>query len=158
MRSCDVSQQVLFAQQFGWHAFSLATFVTMHEAAGNRTVAVKSASPAATDTVILLSITRFNSIISAAGRICAPSVDWSLGDSNPTFHSSLPFCDAVDPAFHLCVGKSQGGRSSLSTTKTRQELQLYLPARHGCSWHGNIRLHGVIATFRTPSRRDPKRS
>ena len=66
MRSCDVSQQALFAQQPGWHAFSLATFVSMHGAAGKRTVAVTSASPTAADTVILVSITLTNSIISAA--------------------------------------------------------------------------------------------
>jgi hypothetical protein len=69
VRSCDVAQQALFAQHPGMHAFSLGVFVTMHGAAGNRTVAVKSASPTATETVILLRITLPYSTISAAGRI-----------------------------------------------------------------------------------------
>jgi hypothetical protein len=43
--------------------------VTKHGVAGNRTVAAKSASPTATDTVTLLNITLFNSTISDAGRI-----------------------------------------------------------------------------------------
>ena len=69
MRSDDVSQQALFAQQPIWHAFGLAVFDKIHVAAGNRTVAVKSAIPTATDKVILLIITLFNSTISAVGRI-----------------------------------------------------------------------------------------
>ena len=56
MRSCDVLQQALFAQQPIWHAFGLDVFDKMHCDAGNRPVAVKSARPTATDTVILLII------------------------------------------------------------------------------------------------------
>jgi hypothetical protein len=43
--------------------------VTKHGVAGNRTVAAKSASPTATDTVTLLNITLLNSTISDDGRI-----------------------------------------------------------------------------------------
>jgi hypothetical protein len=43
--------------------------VTKHGVAGNRTVAAKSASPTATDTVTLPNITLFNSTITDAGRI-----------------------------------------------------------------------------------------
>jgi hypothetical protein len=52
-----VAQHALFAQQPGWHASGLGVFVTMHGAAGNRSVAAHSASATATDTVILLNIT-----------------------------------------------------------------------------------------------------
>jgi hypothetical protein len=43
--------------------------VTKHGVAGSRTVAAKSASPTATDTVSLLNITLLNSTISDSGRI-----------------------------------------------------------------------------------------
>ena len=52
--------------------------VTKHGVAGNRTVAVKSASPTATDTVTLLNITLLNSTISAAGRFATDFFDWRL--------------------------------------------------------------------------------
>ena len=48
-----MAQQVLFAQQPGAHAFSLAVFVMTHVAAGNRTVAVNSAITIAAETLIL---------------------------------------------------------------------------------------------------------
>ena len=48
-----MAQHVLFAQQPGAHGFSLAVFVMIHGAAGNRTVAVNSATTIATETVIL---------------------------------------------------------------------------------------------------------
>jgi hypothetical protein len=46
----------LFAQEPGRHALSLAVFVMIHGAAGNRTVAVNNAIPSAAETVTLLSI------------------------------------------------------------------------------------------------------
>jgi hypothetical protein len=51
-----VAQHALFAQQPGWHASGLGVFVTMHGAAGNRSVAAQSANPTAKDTVTLLNI------------------------------------------------------------------------------------------------------
>jgi len=69
VRSCDVSQQALFAQQLGWHAVGLDAFDRMQGDAGNRTVAAQSASPTAIDTVILLNIRLLHNTISAAGRI-----------------------------------------------------------------------------------------
>ena len=69
MRSWDVMQQAIFAQQFIWHAFGLDVFDKMHEAAGNRTVAVKSESPTVTETMTLRSITVFVSTISVGRRI-----------------------------------------------------------------------------------------
>jgi len=50
---CVVVQHALFAQQPRTHGFSLAVFVMIHGAAGNRTVAVNSATTIATETVIL---------------------------------------------------------------------------------------------------------
>jgi len=73
VRSCDVAQQALFAQHPGSHAFSLGVFVTMHGAAGNRTVAAKSASPTAADTIALRNITLTHSTIRTAGRGERPS-------------------------------------------------------------------------------------
>jgi hypothetical protein len=69
VRWCDVAQQLLLAQEPCSHAFGPGVFVTKHGTAGNRTVAAKSATPIATDTVILLTIGLLNSIISTAGRI-----------------------------------------------------------------------------------------
>jgi len=68
VRSCEVAQHALFAQHPGSHAFSLGVFVTMHGAAGNRTVAAKSASPTATDTMTLRNITLAHSTIRTVGR------------------------------------------------------------------------------------------
>jgi len=69
VRWCDVAQHVLFAQQPISHAFSLGVFVTKHGVAGNRTAAPKSASPTATETVILLIIGLPSSTNKAADRI-----------------------------------------------------------------------------------------
>jgi len=66
VRSWDVAQQVLLWQHPISHAFSLGVFVTKHGVAGNRTVAVRSASPIPTETVILLSMTLLCSTISAS--------------------------------------------------------------------------------------------
>jgi len=48
-----VAQQVLFAQQPGTHGFSLAVFVMIHGAAGNRIVAANNATTIAAETVVL---------------------------------------------------------------------------------------------------------
>ena len=69
MRSWDVLQQALFAQHPGLHATGLDAFDKTHCIAGNRNVAAQSASPTATDTVILLNIRLLHSTISAAGPI-----------------------------------------------------------------------------------------
>ena len=53
VRWCVVVQHALFAQQPGTHGFSLAVLSMIHGAAGNRTVAVNSATTIATETVIL---------------------------------------------------------------------------------------------------------
>jgi hypothetical protein len=69
VRSCDVLQHALFAQQPIWQAFGLGVVAKMHVGAGNRIAAVKSASPTAMDTVILLIIALPNSTIRAVGRV-----------------------------------------------------------------------------------------
>jgi hypothetical protein len=69
---CDVSQQVLFAQHPGSHAFSLGAFDSMHGTAESRIGATKSAIASVTDMLILLSITPFYSTIRAERR-----TDWS---------------------------------------------------------------------------------
>jgi len=56
VRSWDVLQQALFAQHPGLHATGLDAFDKTHGVAGNRNVVAQSASPTATDTVILLNI------------------------------------------------------------------------------------------------------
>jgi hypothetical protein len=56
VRSCDVAQQILFAQHPGSHAFGLGVFVTKHGVAGSRTVAVKSPNVSPTAMAILLTI------------------------------------------------------------------------------------------------------
>jgi hypothetical protein len=67
VRFCDVAQQLLLAQQSGWHAFSLGVFVTTHGEAGRRIVVAKSASITANDVVILLIITLLDSTTRACG-------------------------------------------------------------------------------------------
>ena len=66
---CDVSQQVLFAQHAGAHAFSLGAFEKMHEAAGSRIDAPKNAAARIIDGPILLTITPFYSTIRAVRRM-----------------------------------------------------------------------------------------
>jgi hypothetical protein len=56
VRLCDVSQQVLFAQQPCLHAFSLGVFAPMHVTAGNWTVTATRANPTAKDATTLLII------------------------------------------------------------------------------------------------------
>ena len=68
VRSCDVSQQALLAQQPGAHAFSLGAFERMHEAAGSRATPSKSAVTRTIETVILLSISLLHSTIRAGRR------------------------------------------------------------------------------------------
>jgi hypothetical protein len=53
----DVAQQVLFAQQLGWHAFSLGALERMHEATGNCSGDAESATVSATPIRILLNVT-----------------------------------------------------------------------------------------------------
>ena len=92
MRSCDVAQHALFAQQPGRHASVLGVFVTMQGADGNRTVAVKSASPTPRDSAILPNIILLDSISSAAGRIwhslshCAAICHANIGTSHRARH------------------------------------------------------------------------
>jgi len=52
----DVAQQVLFAQQLGWQAFSLGALERMHDREPRPTGAVKSAEAIAIEIMILLSI------------------------------------------------------------------------------------------------------
>jgi hypothetical protein len=68
VRSCDVSQQALFAQQPGAHAFSLGAFERMHEAAGSRATPKKSAATRTIEMVTFLNIILLNSTIRAARR------------------------------------------------------------------------------------------
>ena len=66
---CDVSQQVLFTQHAGAHAFSLGAFEKMHEAAGSCIDAPKSPAARIIDMLILLTITPFYSTIKAVRRM-----------------------------------------------------------------------------------------
>jgi hypothetical protein len=52
----DVAQQVLFAQQLGWQAFSLAALERMHDREARPTGAVKSAEAIANEMMILPNI------------------------------------------------------------------------------------------------------
>jgi hypothetical protein len=79
VRSWDVLQQALFAQHPGLHATELGAFDKMHDTAGNRTVAAKSASPTATDTVTLANITLF---IAWSGQLVEYSVLQYQGAKN----------------------------------------------------------------------------
>ena len=54
--SADVAQQVLFAQQLGWQAFSLGALERMHDREARPTGAVKSAEAIANEMMILLNI------------------------------------------------------------------------------------------------------
>ena len=56
VRSWDVSQQALLAQQSGWHIFSLGALERMHAAAETRIGATKSAVASIIAMLILLSI------------------------------------------------------------------------------------------------------
>jgi hypothetical protein len=64
----DVSQQVLFAQHAGWHAFSLGVFDSAHGAAGSRVALTNSAAASTADRLTLLSIALFYSTIGVARR------------------------------------------------------------------------------------------
>jgi hypothetical protein len=65
----DVTQHVLFAQHPGAHAFSLGAFESMHEAAGSRADAPRSAAAKIIDVAILLTIALFYSTIRALRRM-----------------------------------------------------------------------------------------
>jgi len=55
----DVAQQVLFAQQLGWHAFSLGALERMHDREETVAGAARSAAASATEIMILPNIKLF---------------------------------------------------------------------------------------------------
>jgi len=57
VRSCDISQQALFAQQFDWHACSLEGFEAIQDRAESRSgTAMNNAATSDTEIIILLNI------------------------------------------------------------------------------------------------------
>jgi hypothetical protein len=65
----DVAQQVLFAQQLSWHAFSLGVLERMHDREETVAGAASSAAASATEIVIRLNIALRVSTRYAARRI-----------------------------------------------------------------------------------------
>jgi hypothetical protein len=63
----EVAQQVLLAQQFDWHAFSLGVLERMHDRAEILTGAAKSAATTATEIMI-----RFNIALCDSTRHAEP--------------------------------------------------------------------------------------
>jgi hypothetical protein len=64
----DVSQQVLFAQHPGLHAFSLGVLLRMHEAAGSRIGVIATPANSTNETIILFDIDLLHSTSGAARR------------------------------------------------------------------------------------------
>jgi len=65
----DVAQQVLFAQQSDWHAFSLGALERMHGRAERVAGAARSAAATATEIMIRFNIALCDSTRHAIGRI-----------------------------------------------------------------------------------------
>jgi len=65
----DVAQQVLFAQQSDWHAFSLGALERIHDRAETLTGAEMSVAATAIEIMIRFNIALCDSTRHAAGRI-----------------------------------------------------------------------------------------
>ncbi len=78
----DVAQQVLFAQQPGWHALAVVVLERMHDRAERRTGATTSAAAITTESMILLTIVFLCSTIRAARRTHRARVPALLMSSN----------------------------------------------------------------------------
>jgi hypothetical protein len=110
VRSCDVAQHALFAQHASLQAFSLGVFERIHEAAGSRADAPKSATATITDVPILLTTTGFNSTLSDTRRM--RDYAYKIGQKIPNEGVACPSLWGKEPRnnpaiLRACVGFSQ---------------------------------------------------
>ena len=91
VRFCDVSQQGLFAQHAGAHAFWLGTFTNTHVGEAEPPDAIVTAATSTRENVILLNINLTSSMKKAAGRVTRGFLG-TMNKKRSILRNSCPTC------------------------------------------------------------------